>query len=833
MKIWGKPTNRGTADSTIDTTIKQQTFHYDTYLESFLDKEKTTVSGFLREGKGAHLYKEYRDSWEYWPEEVQLAMLLHNQELKQLIQSLHPDLVIDMGVGDGVTLAHVLQSVALRENGKLPPVSLLDISDENIALAKQTIKQHHLPISELDRYGLDFKKAWKLFSHKDFSPKLVLNLWFWFGNFESKKLQERDQEILTDARDRLLFTFFGVPRDVDAIKKTEDAYDTPWAQKFVKHGVANLFSQFPVVVGTDDVKKEVDDAKYEVTYNVQKQQIEVALRFANGFCIKRPGKKDCWISAGESYIVHISKRYTQQQVTTLMQSTGKRVTDFIVDKASGVTFALADNKPQRRKQTIKKVAQSGALALSLLLASRGAKKYDHHQKSMQDKQRIAALYDSLTNTIKETTVYPYNNLRRYNTNADGKMTDKEKYTKITEQANYIMNIYLPCRYGIDKKQVDTVYVQKKLYDFLTNDEIQKEIKYNYLMMSGGKVIFNRIAERFYKKMTPYFESITEESLIPNKLFLSYNQEFLNTIYWLPLDKKGSVQTQQLHITKEELIPWGFFYTTHHNRKDNRGFSVNGISFLKRIFDQKTSKWYIMATYPCTLPSENPAKDFDDNNYSLNRGRQIAMNYMIHNDKKTQAFLDIYEAYVAKVADRTSRETNTENIIMPFLDAIKQDTTDHDSQESARAAMMSLLFEKSSIQKNGDTSLVVFDEKPLIRFTKKTFCRELIGYEDAIENTMQEWTNDPIFENINFRNMREGVHKGEKATISYLGIFIAMDGKTYDLALCSKTEWWKEKRYILAMKADDDKENQSLTQYYSLNLAQKILGDYSKIHKKLR
>ena len=242
-----------------------------------------------------------------------------------------PEAVFEMGSGSATKTRLLLDP--MNVSGMLRGIGLFDFNEEFLTESSRSFRVLY-PESQVVSIVGDFTKELML-DDFDFTPTIYLFLGSTIGNMsygESKMFLERVVEKMK--REDIFMLGIDLVKDVNII---HSAYND-------SEGVTEEFNKniLNVINVRLDADFEPNLFTHEAVYNLEKNRIEMYLK-SNVDQVVNLKKIDLKLKliSGESICTEISRKYTRENVESLMSSAGMRMVEWLTDADSFFAIALA------------------------------------------------------------------------------------------------------------------------------------------------------------------------------------------------------------------------------------------------------------------------------------------------------------------------------------------------------------------------------------------------------------------------------------------------------------------------------------------------------------
>ncbi|KAG6541861.1 hypothetical protein Mapa_016689 [Marchantia paleacea] len=268
---------------------------------------------FLYDDRGSELYESITKLEEYYPFRAENDLL---NEFVEDITSHIPNgsLVVELGCGSALKTAHLLNALVAR-HGRCRFVGI-DVSESFLDEARCNLMlsvQGHLTV---DLVPADYIEGLRQVRAKYPNDSLcVVWLGSGVGNFSQEDAIHFFRDALNAVKSRCRLFLC-----TDMWKKEEilrDAYHDKHGltEAFIKNGMSHALR----ILGHEASTAEEHSSVYEVDINKQLKQVEMYLRFPQGFALP---KHRIHIRPGERVLMEISRKFTRESIHKMTENAG-------------------------------------------------------------------------------------------------------------------------------------------------------------------------------------------------------------------------------------------------------------------------------------------------------------------------------------------------------------------------------------------------------------------------------------------------------------------------------------------------------------------------------
>ena len=354
----------------------------DILLTLFWEKEWELDSSFLYKWKWAELYDQISndDEYPFMKTEMDcLSRLIYHPKFKKKLKK--TENVCDNWAWNGDKALSLFKH-SYWDGTYFPE----DFSREMLDIAERKIKD------AIEKYpGMRHMKIWnpqKLNSNKHLTSGLKNNmylfLWGTICNMSDKEivdvLKSMDNK-WTLKWNTILISYFTAPKTEEEIQQLINIYHSENNRKFHENWMGMLWLskdefEFITVYKKDDENQKVGPFPWRIEWRIRAKKNAI---------INLSNWKTIEVKAGQEFILHYSRRFSDEKIKSLFEEGGCSINLSIADNKDGiinrdwVSMALLERKPTKRKSLVNKV---WACILAVLLAwwAYSLWKYDKSQK---------------------------------------------------------------------------------------------------------------------------------------------------------------------------------------------------------------------------------------------------------------------------------------------------------------------------------------------------------------------------------------------------------------------------------------------------------------------
>ncbi|BBN05926.1 hypothetical protein MPTK1_3g17070 [Marchantia polymorpha subsp. ruderalis] len=268
---------------------------------------------FLYDDRGSELYESITKLEEYYPFRAEIDLL---DEFVEDITNHIPDgsLVVELGCGSALKTAHLLNALVAR-HGRCRFVGI-DVSESFLDEARcnlMLLVEGHLTV---DLVPADYIEGLRQVRAKYPNDSLcVVWLGSGVGNFSQKDAIYFFEDVSNAVKSRCRLFLCTDMWKKDEILRSAYHDKQGVTEAFIRNGMSHALR----ILGHEPATAEELSSVYEVEINQQLKQVEMYLRFPQGFAVPKHG---IHIRPGERVLMEISRKFTRESIHKMTENAG-------------------------------------------------------------------------------------------------------------------------------------------------------------------------------------------------------------------------------------------------------------------------------------------------------------------------------------------------------------------------------------------------------------------------------------------------------------------------------------------------------------------------------